>query len=264
MQRLGALLLTVVGVVAAVPATADTVRVFAAASLATVLTELGDQWRQSTGTPVSVSAAGSGVLARQILAGAPADIYVSADPAWLDVLLEEGLLRGEGRIDLLSNALVLVGGAAVDDALSPTRVLNGRDVRDAINAATSHDPLARIAVGLLDAVPAGRYALEALTTLGLRAEIDARLVQTDNVRAALRLVAREEAALGIVYATDAMSSADVHTLGVFPQDAHSPIVYAMSALVDSEDTLAFVAWLQGAQAQEAFVRHGFQTLESSD
>ena len=262
MQGVRTLLLCLVGAVSAAQAAAEPVRVFAAASLATVLTELDEQWRKAGSNGLSISVAGSGVLARQILAGAPADLYLSADPRWVDVLVDEGLLRGDGRIDLLGNTLVLI--APRTDVQSEPFVLDSERVSAAFAVAVAQDPAARVAVGLLEAVPAGRYADEAMKALGVREQFDAHLVQTDNVRAALRLVSRREAALGIVYSTDAESTSEVQVLGTFPEGSHSPIVYALAALVESQATTDFIDWLQGDDAHVVFERHGFSVLTAPD
>ena len=264
MRGIRALLLCVVSTIASSQAVADPVRVFAAASLGNMLRDLDTLWRQSGGAGVSISAAGSGVLARQILAGAPADLYLSADPRWIDVLIDEGLVKGDTGIALLSNTLVLIAPATDSTSQTEPVELDVARVTTAIGSAIADDPLARFAVGLPEAVPAGRYADEAMGFFGIREQVEARLIQTDNVRAALRLVARREAALGIVYATDANSSTDVNVLGRFPENSHSRIVYALAVLVDTQPVNQFVEWLHSDDAQGVFDAHGFPVLIERD
>ena len=228
----------------------ERVMVFAAASLQGALGEVARAFEQATGHDVTLVHAGSSALARQIQAGAPADIFVSANAAWMDALAGDGLLAPGTRFDLAGNRLVLIGAAgAPDTALKPglARHLQG----------------GRLAVALTDAVPAGLYARAALTRLGLWEELAPHLAETDNVRAALRLVALGEAPLGVVYATDARAEQAVRVLATFPADSHPPVTYPAARLKgrDSPAADAFLAWLKGPETRAILARHGFGVFE---
>lgn len=215
--------------------------VLAASSLQEALAEAGEAWRaQGHAAPV-LSFAASSALARQVEQGAPADLFVSADEAWMDRLERADLLRAGTRTDLLSNRLVLIrpeGGR--------TRGLDG--LGDG-----------RLALADPDAVPAGRYAKAALESLGRWQEVASKLVPTENVRVALALVERGEAALGVVYATDAQASDSVEVVETFPEATHPPIRYPTALLATSThpDAEALLAFLGSAEAQRIFARHGF-------
>ncbi|WP_027133381.1 molybdate ABC transporter substrate-binding protein [Geminicoccus roseus] len=232
----------------------ETITVFAAASLKNALDEAMAAFTTRTGTDVVASYAASSALAKQIEAGAPADLFISADLSWMDYLDGQGLIDPASRIDLLGNALVLIAPAG-----APRRELQigpGMDLAAALGQG-------RLAVGQVDSVPAGRYAKAALQSLEAWPAAQPRLAQADNVRAALALVARGEAPLGIVYASDAASTDEVEIVGTFPPASHPPIIYP-AALVAAEDArpeaAAFLAFLQGAEAAAAFRKAGFTVL----
>lgn len=238
------------------------IRVFAAASLASVLEELSAHWPGSHGSPLSVTAAGSGVLARQVLAGAPADVYLSADRRWSDSLVADGLVAADAVTAVASNVLVLIAPRP-SDVLADVDVLDRETVATALAEAISRDARARVAIGLREAVPAGRYATEVLQSLELEAEFSSRLVETDNVRAALRLVARQEAALGFVYETDARAESSVHTFGRFDAGAHSAIEYQLVVLNERADVMHFADWLSGDAARKIWQSHGFLPADAA-
>jgi len=220
------------------------VTVFAAASLRGPLDEAIAAW----GGQAVVSYAGSGTLARQILAGAPANIFISANAAWMDALSDEGAIVAGTRIDLLSNRIVLVAsaGSGGDDDLTAAQI------RDAVGGE-------RIAMGLVEAVPAGIYGKAALDALGLWSALSGEVVQTDNVRSALALVARGEVPYGIVYRTDAALEDAVGIVGFLPEASHPPIVYPM-AIVSRGDTPAargLAGFLASDEGLSAFRRAGF-------
>lgn len=231
---------------AAAPALADRITVFAAASLKTALEEVAAGFETETGHSVALSFAGSSALARQIEAGAPADLFLSANSDWMDRLEAIGRIEPETRADLLGNRLVLIGHGAAEAG-----------PQDAELAALLGE--GRIAMALVDAVPAGIYGKAALESLGLWQEVAPRVVQADNVRAALRLVSLGEARLGVVYATDAAADAGVHILAAFAPETHPPIVYPVAAVRgrNRPAVAAFLAYLQGPRARAAFERHGF-------
>ena len=237
MQRFFALLLCL-----ASPVSAETVSVFAAASLQTALDKAGDVYEEATGDRVRVTYAGTATLARQIALGAPADLFISANGDWMDWLAGEVPLQA--RAELLGNRLVLVAPAharsvALEDL--PAALGDGR-----------------LAIGLTASVPAGIYGRQALEALGLWEALHARLAQTDNVRIALALVARGEAPFGVVYATDAMAEPAVTVVAEFPAGSHDPITYPAALVTDDPAAAAFLDWLQGAEASAIFAEHGFE------
>ncbi len=243
-------------VMAFAPARAQTpsVTVFAAASLRTALDEIAAQWRKDTGKSVRISYAASGPLAKQIEAGAPADIFVSADIAWMDYLAERKLIEPETRRNLLGNALVLVAPA---DSKAPPIELNAQTD---FNALLGRD--GRLVMGDPKSVPAGDYAQNALTSLGLWDKVKSRLAQTESVRAALVFVARGEAPLGIVYRSDAHAERHVKVLGTFPESSHPPIVYPMAITAGSAnpDAKAFYEYLGSTAASAIFKREAFEVV----
>lgn len=225
--------------------------VFAAASLREAMDEAVAAYRATTGTRVRVSYAASSALARQIEQGAPADVFVPADREWMDWLQQRGLVDPAARVDLLGNTLVLV---APRDA--PARPL-------VLRPGTALGPLlgddGRIALGLTDSVPAGRYAKAALRSLGLWHQLRTRTAEVENVRAALLLVARGETPLGVVYGSDARAEPRVKVLATFPGDSHPPVVYPAARVQGSghPQAGAFVRWLRTDPARAIFRRHGF-------
>jgi molybdate transport system substrate-binding protein len=248
-RRLSAALLICL---AATGVRADGVLTFAAASTKDALNEIGERYGESSGRRVTFSFASSADLARQIEHGAPADLFLSADTAWMDYLSERRLLVADSRRDLLSNRLVLIApeGSELAIEMGPGAPL----------AAALGDGWFVLADP--DIVPAGRYARTALEKLGLWSGIESRLVGAKDVRAALALVERGEAAAGIVYATDAMTSERVRVVDNVPADSHPPILYPMAILSghDDDDARAFAAYLAGPEAKAVFARFGFLVL----
>ena len=226
-------------------AAAETVTVFAAASLKTALDSLKPEAEAATGQELRLVYAGSSALARQIEQGAPADIFISANVEWMDHLQERGRVEATQRVDLLGNSLVLIGREAEPDL----------HLGDAARFGEG-----RIAMGLTKAVPAGIYGRAALERLGLWEPLKARVVETDNVRAALALVARGEARYGIVYASDAVAEPKVQVLLSFPEDSHRPIVYPAARL--TENGAATFAFLQSEAAWAQFAAQGFLRIEA--
>lgn len=239
-------ILALAAALAPAAAAAADLTVFAAASLGTALSEVETAWEAETGRDLAVVLAGSSALARQIRQGAPADVFISANPDWMDAIEAEGLVRPGTRRDLLTNTLVLVAHGSdappLDPAALPQALGDGR-----------------LAMALVEAVPAGIYGKAALTHLGLWDALAPRVAETDNVRAALALVAAGEAPFGIVYATDAHAEPRVSVVATFPGDSHPPIVYP-AAVIDGStapDAEAFLDWLQGPTARAAFDAQGF-------
>ena len=227
------------------------ITVFAAASLTNALQDLGDAFTKDTSIPVRFSFAASSALARQIENGARADVFFSADLEWMDYLQARNLIQTASRHDLLGNQLVLI--APVD-----SRINLKIAPHFALAAALGKSHLA---TGDPDSVPVGRYAHEALASLGVWDQVAARLVRADSVRAALAFVDRGEAALGIVYATDAMIDKNVRVVDLFPADSHAPIIYP-AALTSGAgaDAAKFLAYIHGPAGDLTFRHYGFTPL----
>jgi molybdate transport system substrate-binding protein len=244
---------TVLAVAAAgASAEARPILVFAAASLKTALDVIAGKWQQQSGQAATISYAASSALARQIELGAPADLFISADEAWMDYLEERRLIDPKTRVDLLGNTLVLIAPANTG---SETRIAPGFPL-----AALLGD--GRLAMADPAAVPAGRYGKAALTRLGVWDQVAGHVAAAENVRAALLLVARGEAPLGIVYRTDAAAEPGVRIVGTFPADSHPPIVYPMALTVAAEpDAGALANYLRAPEAREVFAAHGFTAPE---
>jgi molybdate transport system substrate-binding protein len=240
----------IAGPLAAAPAAADDVVVFAAASLKNALDDVAASFKAETGKTVSINYAGSNVLAKQIESAAPADIFFSADMAWMDYLQDRNLIQKDTRRTLLGNKLVAVAPkdstAAID--LAPGADLVGLLGKDG-----------KLAMANIDSVPAGKYGKAALTKLGLWDSVSAQVVQADNVRAALAFVAQGEAPLGIVYQTDANAEPGVKVIAAFPADSHVPIVYpvALTASSKNPDAKAFLDYLASDKAKPAYEKQGF-------
>jgi len=197
-----------------------------------------------------VNYAGSSALARQIDHGAPADVFISADLDWMDWLQGKGHVDVATRRELLGNALVLIAPASA--ATSAVNLAPGVNLLPLLGDG-------RIALALTASVPAGKYAKAALESLGIWPQVQAHVAESENVRAALLLVARGEAPLGVVYASDARAEPRVKTIATFPADSHPPIVYPIAVLRASRhpQARAFVEWLQQADALDIFRQHGF-------
>ena len=239
--------------VLALPATAKDpppLTVFAAASLKESLDAAAADWTRRSGQKVVLSFAASSALAHQIEQGAPAEVFISADNAWMDYLQTRKLVDPRSRFDLVSNRLVLIVPATSSirtvDLAKPDSVLKA--LGDG-----------RLAVAETVSVPAGRYAKQSLTKLGLWGVLSSRLAQGENVRAAMVFVARGEAPLGIVYATDAQAESNVRVVARFPEDSHDRIIYPIArvAAADSMRAAGFLAFLRGRQAQAMFRKAGF-------
>lgn len=227
------------------------VTIFAAASLKTALDGVAEQRRQATGRPVAISYAASSALARQIEAGAPADIFLPADLDWMDYLAARGLIAAPGRTNLLGNRLALIGPKGAPSITIEAGMPLAKLIGDG-----------RLAMADIAAVPAGKYGKAALESLGLWAGVSGKVAQAENVRAALLLVSRGEAPLGIVYRTDAAADPNVTIVGLFPAASHPPIIYpaALTASSRSPDAAAFLADLRGPQARAIFEAQGFTLL----
>jgi len=227
------------------------ITVFAAASLTNVLQELADGFTKDSSIAVRFSFAASSALARQIENGSRADVFFSADLEWMDYLQTRNLIQPATRHDVLGNQLVLIAPAS-------SKLTLKIEPHFALAATLGKG---RLATGDPDSVPVGRYAQEALAKLGVWDEVSARLVRADSVRSALAFVERGEAALGIVYATDALIDKNVRVVDVFPPDSHVPIIYPAALTIGAKpDAARFLAYIRGPAGGVAFRRYGFTPL----
>lgn len=226
--------------------------VFAAASLKNALDEIAAQWQRESGKKAAISYAASNTLIKQIEQGAPADIFISADLDWMDYGQQKNLIKPDTRSNLLGNRLVLV---APKDSNISANIQPGFDLAALLKGG-------RLAMGNVDAVPAGKYGKAALEKLGAWDGIKDKIAQAESVRAALLLVARGEAPLGIVYQTDAASDPTVKIVGTFPENTHPPIIYpiALTKESTSPDASAFLNFIRSPAARPIFERQGFTVL----
>jgi molybdate transport system substrate-binding protein len=230
--------------------------VFAAASLKNALDEIAATWAKDTGKPAPrISYAASSALARQIEQGAPADLFISADLDWMDYAAGKNLIKADTRFNLLGNEIVLI---APRDSRTTTLALTGGDLAKALAGG-------KLSMGNVDAVPAGKYGKAALEKLGAWSSVKDSIAQAENVRAALLLVARGEAPLGIVYGTDAAAEPGVKIVATFPADSHPPITYPAALARESKnaDASSFLDFLRSAKARAVFEKQGFTVLVKS-
>ena len=236
----------------ATPTFAEEVVVFAAASLKDALDAVAADFQTATGHTVTISYAGSNALAKQIIEGAPADIFLSAAVNWMDEVEKAGLVLDGTRADLLGNRLVLI---AYGKDAAPVEIGPGFDLVGLLGDG-------KLSMAMVDAVPAGQYGKASLESLGLWSTVEASVAQSENVRAALTLVSTGEAPYGIVYATDAVSDDNVTVVGTFPAESHKPIVYPAALLTGAADEAdkAFFEALSGDAADAKFLGQGFAIL----
>jgi molybdate transport system substrate-binding protein len=236
-----------------VPALAqDRLTVFAAASMKNALDDVGAAFMQASGIQVTASYAATSALTKQIEAGAPADIFLSADKEWMDYAAAHKLIDPASRFDLLGNRLVLI--APIASPLNHIRIEPSMDL-------ASYAGDGRIVTGDVNAVPVGRYAKATLLALGCWDNVQPKLLMTENVRAALILVARREVALGIVYETDAEVEPRVKVVARFPDGFSAPIVYPVAATTKaSSQAPKYLEFLRSAQARAIFEKYGFTYL----
>jgi molybdate transport system substrate-binding protein len=231
------------------PARAGDVTVFAAASLKNALDDAIKLYEAKTGQEVVASYAASSALAKQIEAGAPADMFFSADLDWMDHLEKNGLIDGPTRYTLLGNTLVLV---APKDSTVSLSIEQGFPLLQALG------PDGKLAMAGVESVPAGKNGKAALIHLGVWDKVAPRVAQGENVRAALAYVARGEAPLGIVYGTDARSEPAVRVVGIFPADSHPKILYPVALLASAKPAARnFLDFLLSSEAAPAFEAQGF-------
>lgn len=233
-------------------AVAADVLVFAAASLKDALDAQAKAFTAATGGKVVASYGASNALAKQIEAGAPADLFISADLEWMDYVDRRKLAMPGTRVDLLRNALVLVAPAA---STSTLKIAPGFALASALGGE-------KLAMANPDSVPAGKYGKAALEYLGAWAGVQRQVARAENVRAALVLVSRREAPFGIVYATDAIADPGVRVVDTFPPASHPPIVYPAAILASSKSAAAkpFLDYLKSAQAKPVWEKYGFAVV----
>jgi molybdate transport system substrate-binding protein len=256
MHRLAGLFLSFVILCGSVgsPALAEdkTIVVFAAASMKNALDDIDAAFTAKTGVKVAASYAASSTLAKQIEQGAPADIFVSADTDWMDYATAKKNINEPTRVNLLGNSIVLI--APKDSKLDNVDIGPGFDL-----AKLAGD--GKIATGDVKAVPVGKYAKAALEKLGAWQAAEPKFAMAESVRAALTLVARGEATLGIVYATDAKVEPGVKIIGTFPADTHPPIIYPVAATVTAKPEASdYLAYLKSQAAKTVLEKYGFVYL----
>jgi molybdate transport system substrate-binding protein len=226
--------------------------VFAAASLKNALDAINAQWKTETGKSATISYAASSALAKQIEQGAPAQVFISADLDWMNYLSGKNLIKPDTRTNLLGNRLVLI---APKGKMKPVDMKSLQDV-------TAVASTGRLAMANVDSVPAGKYGKAALEKLGAWQAVSDKIAQAENVRAALLLVSRGEAAAGIVYQTDVMSDPNVEIIGTFPSESHPPIIYPAALTKDASnpDATVFLDYLKSEKAKPLFEAQGFTVL----
>jgi molybdate transport system substrate-binding protein len=241
---------------AVLPASAQdkSLTVFAAASMKNTLDDIDAAYTGKTGVKIVASYAASSALAKQIEQGAPADVFVSADTDWMDYAANKKVISASTRLNLLGNSIVLV--APKDSGIDKITISQGFDL-----AKLAGD--GKIATGDVNAVPVGKYAKAALEKLGAWQAAAPKFAMAESVRAALTLVARGEAALGIVYATDARVESGVKIVGTFPMDSHPPIIYPVAATSTAKpEAASYLAFLRSSAAKAIFEKYGFSFLVS--
>ena len=245
----GAALATVV----ALNASAADVLVFGAASLKEALDDQARQFEAATGHKVTISYGGSNTLAKQIEAGAPADLFISADLDWMEYIDGKGLVMAGTRVNLLRNALVLIAPASSTSSL---KIAPGF----ALAAALGNN---KLAMANPDSVPAGKYGKSALESLNVWSSVEKQVARAENVRAALALVSRGEAPFGIVYATDAYAAKGVRIVDTFPASSHPPIVYPAAILATSKSPAAkpLLDFLRSPPARATWEKYGFSPAQ---
>jgi molybdate transport system substrate-binding protein len=226
--------------------------IFAAASMKNALDNVNAACEADVGSKATISYAASSALAKQIEAGAPADMFVSADLDWMKYLADKNLIKADTEVKLLGNEIVLV---VPKDSTLNVAIAKDFDLAGAIGDG-------KLAMANTDSVPAGKYGKASLESLGVWSTVQAKVAQAENVRAALKLVATGEAAAGIVYKTDAVAEPGVKVIGEFPGDTHPPIIYpvALTASSKSEDAADFEKCMQTEKAKALFEKEGFTFL----
>lgn len=238
------------GIEVAIGAELQTITVFAAASATNAVTDIAGRFEKSYPVKVKLSFASSSTLAKQIENGAPADVFLSANPEWMDYLSDKGAIISSSRSDLLSNRIVFIAPKSsalehinIDSALDLPRLLGD----------------GRLSMGDPDHVPAGMYGKKALENLGLWNAVKDKIARAKDVRAALVLVERGESPLGQVYATDAAISDKVKIVGTFPEDCHPPVIYPVAMVKESANAKQFITFMKSEESTAIFRKYGFSS-----
>ena len=231
----------------------EKITVFAAASLKNALDAVNTAWNADSAKQAIVNYAASSALAKQIEAGAPADVFMSADLTWMKYLTDKNLVTPRSEIKLLGNQIVLI---VPQESKSEIKIEKDFKLVDALGTG-------KLAMANIESVPAGKYGKAALESLGVWDTVKDKVAQAENVRAALKLVSTGEAAAGIVYTTDARSEKTVKVIGTFPETSHPPIVYPVAVLAASKnpDAVAFVKFLSSDKAKSIFEGEGFTVVQ---
>ena len=230
----------------------NSLTVFAAASMKNALDDIDAAYTAKTGIKVVASYSASSALAKQIEQGAPADVFVSADTDWMDYATRKKTIQESTRVNLLGNSIVLI--APKDSTIDHVAIEPGFDL-------AKHAGYGKIATGDVNAVPVGKYAKAALEKLGAWQAVEPKFAMAESVRAALTLVARGEASLGIVYATDARVEPGVKIVGSFPADSHPAIIYPVAATTTAKaEASDYLAFLRSSAAKTIFEKYGFSFL----
>ncbi|EJG1029365.1 molybdate ABC transporter substrate-binding protein [Vibrio parahaemolyticus] len=228
---------------------ATDLKVYAASSMTNAIDEIAQDFKEKYDVTVTPVYGGSSSIARQIINGAPADVFISANTKWMDYLVDEGVIDGDNVTNLVRNSLVLI--APQSSSLAVFNFADAKAWEAALNGS-------RLALGNPMSVPAGMYAKESLTTLGVWKEIQTKVAPAKNVRLALALVERGEAPLGVVYKTDAQLTSKVKIVGEFASDTHAAIVYPAAVVSDSTESRQFFQYLKSEDAKRVFAHYGFQ------
>jgi molybdate transport system substrate-binding protein len=258
MNRLAGLFVAFAVSVAVIPSLAaaqdKSLTIFAAASMKNALDEIDAAYAAKSGVKITVSYAASSALAKQIEQGAPADVFISADTDWMDYAASKKTINESSRVNLLGNSIVLI--APKDSKIDNASIGPGFDL-----AKLAGD--GRIATGDVKSVPVGKYGKAALEKLGSWQAAESKFAMAESVRAALTLVARGEAVLGIVYSTDARVEPGVKIVGTFPADSHPAIVYPVAATTTAKPEASdYLAFLRSTVAKTILEKHGFKFLVS--
>ncbi|EMN7235336.1 molybdate ABC transporter substrate-binding protein [Vibrio parahaemolyticus] len=228
---------------------ATDLKVYAASSMTNAIDEIAQDFKEKYDVTVTPVYGGSSSIARQIINGAPADVFISANTKWMDYLVDEGVIDSDNVTNLVRNSLVLI--APQSSSLAVFNFADAKAWEAALNGR-------RLALGNPTSVPAGMYAKESLTTLGVWKEIQTKVAPAKNVRLALALVERGEAPLGVVYKTDAQLTSKVKIVGEFASDTHAAIVYPAAVVNDSTESRQFFQYLKSEDAKRVFAHYGFQ------
>ncbi|MGR5209651.1 molybdate ABC transporter substrate-binding protein [Vibrio rotiferianus] len=246
--KIHACLAAILSVSSATNAASD-LKVYAASSMTNAIHDIAHKFEQKYEVSVTPVYGGSSSIARQILNGAPADVFISANAKWMNYLVKSNAIKGDGVTNLVRNSLVLIAPQA-----SSVTPFNFSDANAWSQALDDN----RLALGNPVSVPAGMYARESLTNLGVWKQLERQIAPAKNVRLALALVERGEAPLGIVYKTDALLTDKVKVVGEFASDTHANIVYPAAIVKDSKQSEQFFEYLKSDDAKQVFVQYGFQ------